>query len=598
MNLFQFPLFLTLFAFFSISSCAEKNSHEIDFVKNIKEKSLSLFSFNFHPSNLNQIQAMQKLSHQHPSETHNFYVWNFDFPIGAALKPPAKKPDDFIGEPVMFQYSPIEPGEKLHSHPFFQSISPSALEILNVLNMKNKNQPFFTLDFLHPNIPNPNLNFCYSFGVDFLFEFEEDQNEQFSETAPPEISLEIVAFDLLDNKISPSKFSFPFSAEIPWQKEFLFFSSEVPIRKIQFFLTSTKKNPSSSSLRKIWILNLNFGYQLGNVFDGVSSQHKFIFYAAFNLGVFFLLLVDLFFTRTNSKGLMRLTSAAFQSLFYILLAFLFCTGIYYWKGRQIAVTWILSFFLEKFLSVDNLFVFLTVFSNFQIPLQFQHKILTFGILGAIVLRAFFITAGVILIEKFEFLLIFFGFFLIYTGFKTYPSSSSSSAPSNHLESASNPSNPSTDLFPSKSLKKQTTDSSSAPFHTIPPHSAIRFLQWFLPVFPGLDKSGSFFVQISSISDSEIFTASPSALENSFRSSIDPNQNSSLLPLFSASSSSSASSSASSALLQFFSCSKLFCTKIFSCFRLQNYAATRLFLVLVIIEISGTFSPSRSSSLSS
>jgi tellurite resistance protein TerC len=75
--------------------------------------------------------------------------------------------------------------------------------------------------------------------------------------------------------------------------------------------------------------------------------------------------------------------------------------------------------IEKSLSVDNIFVFVLIFGYFQIPAIYQHKVLFWGILGALVMRVIFIFAGVALIEKFHWTIYLFGVFLIYTGYKMF-----------------------------------------------------------------------------------------------------------------------------------------------------------------------------------
>lgn len=76
-----------------------------------------------------------------------------------------------------------------------------------------------------------------------------------------------------------------------------------------------------------------------------------------------------------------------------------------------------GYVIEKSLSVDNLFVFLLIFSYFKIPNQYQHKVLFYGILGALIMRAFFIWAGIAILEKFTWVIYIFGAFLIFSGIK-------------------------------------------------------------------------------------------------------------------------------------------------------------------------------------
>jgi tellurite resistance protein TerC len=104
---------------------------------------------------------------------------------------------------------------------------------------------------------------------------------------------------------------------------------------------------------------------------------------------------------------------------WISLALIFNSLVYYWFGEHKAVEFLTGYVLEKTLSVDNIFVFVLIFKYFQIPSIYQHKILFWGILGALLMRVTFIFAGVALIEKFHWTIYLFGVFLIYTGYKMF-----------------------------------------------------------------------------------------------------------------------------------------------------------------------------------
>jgi tellurite resistance protein TerC len=91
--------------------------------------------------------------------------------------------------------------------------------------------------------------------------------------------------------------------------------------------------------------------------------------------------------------------------------------VYIWFGQEKAMEFLTAYVIEKSLSVDNLFVFIMIFSFFNIKPQFHHKILFWGILGALVLRIIFIFAGIQLIQNFHWIIYIFGAFLIYTGVK-------------------------------------------------------------------------------------------------------------------------------------------------------------------------------------
>lgn len=103
--------------------------------------------------------------------------------------------------------------------------------------------------------------------------------------------------------------------------------------------------------------------------------------------------------------------------FWVTLAMLFCGGVYWFEGHHKALEFLAGYLIEYSLSVDNLFVFLMIFGYFQVPPQYEHKALFWGILGALVIRAVFIFAGVALIERFEWIIYVFGLFLIYTAAK-------------------------------------------------------------------------------------------------------------------------------------------------------------------------------------
>ncbi len=100
------------------------------------------------------------------------------------------------------------------------------------------------------------------------------------------------------------------------------------------------------------------------------------------------------------------------SAFWIVLAFIFNVGIYYWQGPKPAVEFLTGYLIELSLSIDNLFVFIVIFAYFKVPRDYQHKVLFWGIVGAQILRAVFILAGVNLIERFHWLIYLFGVFLI------------------------------------------------------------------------------------------------------------------------------------------------------------------------------------------
>jgi tellurite resistance protein TerC len=103
------------------------------------------------------------------------------------------------------------------------------------------------------------------------------------------------------------------------------------------------------------------------------------------------------------------------SAFWIALALIFNVGVYFYMSHDHALDFFTAYILEKSLSVDNLFVFIMIFGFFRIQPEYQHRILFWGIIGAVVMRAIFIFAGVALIQQFAWIMYVFGAFLIYTG---------------------------------------------------------------------------------------------------------------------------------------------------------------------------------------
>lgn len=105
------------------------------------------------------------------------------------------------------------------------------------------------------------------------------------------------------------------------------------------------------------------------------------------------------------------------SAVWISLAMVFNVIIYYWRGADDSMLFLTGYVIEKSLSVDNLFVFLLIFGYFKIPNEYQHKVLFYGILGALVMRAFFIWAGIAILERFSWVIYIFGAFLVVSGIK-------------------------------------------------------------------------------------------------------------------------------------------------------------------------------------
>ncbi len=130
------------------------------------------------------------------------------------------------------------------------------------------------------------------------------------------------------------------------------------------------------------------------------------------------LIADLgFFNKKNHKVEMK--SAINQSLFWVAISFAFGFLVYLYLGRESAAEFMSAYVTEKMLSVDNLFLIMLIFSYFKLDEKYHHRVLFYGILGAIVFRAIFIGTGALMINKFHWILYVFGAILIYTGFKLF-----------------------------------------------------------------------------------------------------------------------------------------------------------------------------------
>lgn len=141
-----------------------------------------------------------------------------------------------------------------------------------------------------------------------------------------------------------------------------------------------------------------------------------LFWILFNAFVVAMLVLDLgvFHRRSHT---VKFREAMIWSTVWVALAVIFAVVIYFWHGRASSLEFVTGYVIELSLSVDNLFVFLLIFRYFQVPPGHQHKVLFWGILGALVMRAIFIAAGVGLIQRFHWIVYVFGAFLVYSGLK-------------------------------------------------------------------------------------------------------------------------------------------------------------------------------------
>lgn len=140
-----------------------------------------------------------------------------------------------------------------------------------------------------------------------------------------------------------------------------------------------------------------------------------IFWIIFNAVVLALLAIDLFAHRQDKPISMR--DAAVSSVGFVILSLLFAIYIASWKSPAKAMEFVTGYIIEYSLSVDNIFVFVLIFNFFQVPAKYQHRVLFWGIIGALVLRGLMIGVGAALIAQFHWVLYLFGAFLLITGIK-------------------------------------------------------------------------------------------------------------------------------------------------------------------------------------
>jgi tellurite resistance protein TerC len=139
-------------------------------------------------------------------------------------------------------------------------------------------------------------------------------------------------------------------------------------------------------------------------------------WVGFNAFVLAMLALDLGVIHRKDH-VIKFREALAWSGFWIALALAFNVLVYVWQGPEVGLQFLTGYLIEKSLSVDNIFVMLMIFTYFRVPGLYQHKVLFWGILGALVMRAIFIVAGVTLIEKFHWMIYVFGAILIFTGIK-------------------------------------------------------------------------------------------------------------------------------------------------------------------------------------
>ena len=149
---------------------------------------------------------------------------------------------------------------------------------------------------------------------------------------------------------------------------------------------------------------------------GLESIGTPVLWIGFTLFVLAMLAIDLgvFHRRAHEVSVRE---ALLWTVVWISLALLFNVGVYFWFGSERALEFLTGYLIEKALSVDNIFVFLVLFSYFAVPQALQHRVLFWGIVGALVMRAVFIVLGAALLQSFHWVIYIFGGFLVLTGVK-------------------------------------------------------------------------------------------------------------------------------------------------------------------------------------
>jgi tellurite resistance protein TerC len=144
------------------------------------------------------------------------------------------------------------------------------------------------------------------------------------------------------------------------------------------------------------------------------SEFPLIALIPFSLFILGLLALDLGVFHRKSHEISH-KEAVGWCIVWVTLALLFNVFIYFWHGSEPAILFFTGYLIEQSLSVDNLFVFALIFGYFKVPKIYQHRVLFWGIIGALVLRAFFILTGSALLNSFEWIFYVFGAFLVFTG---------------------------------------------------------------------------------------------------------------------------------------------------------------------------------------
>lgn len=155
---------------------------------------------------------------------------------------------------------------------------------------------------------------------------------------------------------------------------------------------------------------------MDTLFTWVSTHMQIFAWIAFHIFVIAMLFLDMKVFHRKAHTV-KVREALFWTAVWIVMALLFNVGVYFFEGRVKALEFLAGYLVEKSLSVDNIFVFLLIFTYFRVPGKFQHTILFWGILGALIMRGAMIGIGAALIARFHWILYVFGAFLILTAVK-------------------------------------------------------------------------------------------------------------------------------------------------------------------------------------
>jgi tellurite resistance protein TerC len=136
----------------------------------------------------------------------------------------------------------------------------------------------------------------------------------------------------------------------------------------------------------------------------------------FNIFVLAMLAIDLFVLHKDAHEV-RVTEAAAWSAAWVALATVFGAGVHLFMGPEAGLAYLTGYVIEKALSVDNIFVFVVIFGAFRVPARYQHRVLFWGVLGALIMRGAMIAAGAYLIHQFHWVLYVFGGLLVVTGIR-------------------------------------------------------------------------------------------------------------------------------------------------------------------------------------